>query len=154
MSGDAETERKRYFKTDAIGRTYEYDEHNNRIFKTLLHGSLQPPTIPLSEWQKLSKRNKQELHNKWIAISKALRIFLLRLECYTMTTTLQGCHACRQRSSTGSAMPKSYRTTTRHRTNCEARRGKDEHQGAGGNGDGLATYAAIPSQRRQGRSLG
>ena len=37
---------------------------------TALHGSLRPPTIPLSEWQKLSKRNKQEVHDKWM--SKAL----------------------------------------------------------------------------------
>ena len=58
-NGHAEVDKKRYFKTDAIGRTYEYDEHANRIYKTPLHGSLRPPTIPLSEWQKLSKRNKQ-----------------------------------------------------------------------------------------------
>ena len=45
-SGDAETKKKRYFKTDAIGRTYEYDEHGNRVFKTPLHGSFRPPTIP------------------------------------------------------------------------------------------------------------
>ena len=71
QGGDA-GEKKRHFRTDAIGRTYEYDEHGNRIFKNPLHGSLRPPTIPLSEWQKLSKRNKQELHDKWKETTKTM----------------------------------------------------------------------------------
>ena len=70
-SGDAET-KKRYFKKGAIGRTYEYDEHGNCIYKTPLHGSLRPPTIPLSEWQKLSKRSKQQLHGKLVESTRTM----------------------------------------------------------------------------------
>ena len=72
--GNAEAKKERFLKTDAIGRTYEYDEHGNRLFKTPLHGSLRPPAIPLSEWQKLSKCSKQEVHDKWVATKEAMPI--------------------------------------------------------------------------------
>ena len=68
----AEDDKMRYFQTDAIGRTYKYNEHGNRNQKTPLHGSLRPPTIPLSEWQKISKRSKQGLHDKWVSTTEAL----------------------------------------------------------------------------------
>ena len=45
-SGHADEDKNRLFKTDAIGRTYEYDVHGNRLYKTPLHGSLRPSTIP------------------------------------------------------------------------------------------------------------
>ena len=68
-SGDAEGTKKRYFKTDAIGRTYEYDEHGNRIFKTPLHGSLRPPTISairVAEVVKAQMTNNVRGHLRWV----------------------------------------------------------------------------------------
>ena len=54
-----------YWKQDSIGRWYKHDKHGNRIFSKPLHGSLRPPSIPASEWAKLSKKSKQNIYDTW-----------------------------------------------------------------------------------------
>ena len=54
-----------YYKQDAIGRMYKYDRHGNRVYSKPLKGSLRPPSIPLREWQKLSKKTQQSVHDTW-----------------------------------------------------------------------------------------
>jgi len=60
-----------HYRQDAIGRWYKYDHYGNRVFNKPLRGSLCPPSIPLKEWQKLSKKSQQAVHNTWRQLEDA-----------------------------------------------------------------------------------
>ena len=60
-----------HYKQDKIGRWYKYDKHGNRVYSKPLHGTLKPPSIPGSEWRKLSKKAKSEVHRTWQELEDA-----------------------------------------------------------------------------------